>query len=81
MLQAVIETSGGTVEEAGATYLRATFRSAVFRFVDVMECRLDIKTQTIHIRSAARTGYYDFGVNRKRVEQLRTLFAAQLDKS
>jgi uncharacterized protein (DUF1499 family) len=28
----------------------------------------------IHVRSAARLGSYDFGVNRKRVESLRAQF-------
>jgi uncharacterized protein (DUF1499 family) len=28
------------------------------------------------VRSASRTGYYDFGVNRERVETLRARFAA-----
>ncbi|MGD9241474.1 MAG: DUF1499 domain-containing protein, partial [Desulfobacterales bacterium] len=28
----------------------------------------------IHVRSASRTGYYDFGANRRRVERLRSAF-------
>ncbi|WP_342348120.1 DUF1499 domain-containing protein [uncultured Nitrospira sp.] len=28
-------------------------------------------TKTIHFCSASRSGYYDFGVNRKRMEALR----------
>jgi uncharacterized protein (DUF1499 family) len=28
----------------------------------------------IHVRSAARTGYSDFGVNRKRIEEIRRLW-------
>ncbi len=41
------------------------------RFVDDLEARLDIDAGLIHMRSASRTGYYDFNVNRKRVEQIR----------
>ena len=50
-----------------AHYLRAEFRSRLFRFVDDVEFRLDQARQLIEIRSAARTGYYDWGVNRRRV--------------
>ncbi len=34
----------------------------------------------IHVRSASRAGYYDFGVNRKRVERIRKQFRARLDR-
>jgi uncharacterized protein (DUF1499 family) len=37
------------------------------------------KEKVIHVRSASRLGYFDLGVNRKRVEQIRKLFAAELD--
>lgn len=58
-------------------YLHAECRSAVFGFVDDLELHLEPKEQKISVRSAARLGYYDFGVNRKRVEDLRqTLRAA-----
>lgn len=51
--------------------LHAEFTSAVFRFVDDLDLILDNDTKHIHVRSASRTGYYDFGVNRRRVEKLR----------
>jgi len=53
------------------TYLHATFTSRVFQFVDDLELFLDPLNGIISIRSAAQTGYWDFGVNRRRVEQLR----------
>lgn len=59
------------VVKAGETYLHATFKSRLFRFVDDLELFLNPATGIISIRSAARTGYWDFGVNRRRVEQLR----------
>ena len=52
------------------TYLHVEFRSAVFRFVDDAEFFIDQKERVIHLRSAARTGYSDFGVNRKRMNQI-----------
>jgi uncharacterized protein (DUF1499 family) len=45
--------------------------SLVFRFVDDIDVILDVDAKLIHIRSASRIGYGDFGVNRKRVEMLR----------
>lgn len=52
-------------------YLHAESRSALFGFVDDLEFQLREEQREIAIRSAARTGYSDFGVNRKRIEILR----------
>jgi uncharacterized protein (DUF1499 family) len=52
--------------------LHAEATSLVFRFVDDVDAILDADAGLIHIRSASRTGYGDFGVNRKRVEKLRS---------
>lgn len=53
--------------------LHAEATSKVFRFVDDINVILDADAGLIHIRSASRVGYSDFGVNRKRVETLRQL--------
>jgi uncharacterized protein (DUF1499 family) len=55
-------------------YVHVEFRSAVFGFVDDVEFYFS-PPGTIQVRSAARTGYFDFGVNRERVETLRVRFA------
>ena len=55
-------------------YLHAEFTSTFFRFVDDVEFLLDDGKKLIHVRSASRVGYYDFGVNRSRVEEIRTRF-------
>lgn len=52
--------------------LHAETTSLVFRFVDDIDAIVDADARLIHIRSASRTGYGDFGVNRKRVETLRS---------
>lgn len=54
-------------------YLHAECRSAVFGFVDDLELHARPAQNFIAVRSAARLGYSDFGVNRRRVEDLRTL--------
>ncbi len=63
-----------TVVESKQDYLRAEFRSAIFRFVDDVEFLVDPTAKVIHVRSASRVGYSDLGVNRKRVERLRAAF-------
>jgi uncharacterized protein (DUF1499 family) len=55
-------------------YLHAQSKSAVFGFVDDLEFYLRPARGVIAVRFAARTGYYDFGVNRQRVEELRAAF-------
>lgn len=60
-----------TVVTSKPGYLQAECRSAVFGFVDDLELQLRAEQGVIAVRSAARTGYYDFGANRKRVEALR----------
>lgn len=57
-----------------ALYIHAEFTSAVFRFVDDAEFYINDAQKVIHVRSAARLGYYDFGVNRQRMETIRQLF-------
>ena len=59
-------------EEGG--YLHAEARSLIFRFVDDLEFVLAPAEGLIHVRSAARSGYSDFGVNRRRLERIRRAF-------
>ncbi len=58
-------------------YVHATCTSLVFRFVDDLELRLDRQQKVIHVRSASRVGYGDLGVNRRRVERLRSLLESE----
>lgn len=61
------------IDEEGG-YLHAEARSLIFRFVDDLEFVLAPDAGLIHVRSAARTGYSDFGVNRRRLERIRRSF-------
>lgn len=73
-MEVAVVKLGGKVEADTGTYLRATFRSRFWRFVDDLELRLDKQENVIHVRSASRVGKGDLGVNRKRVEELRKIF-------
>lgn len=55
-------------------YLHAEFTTLLMRFVDDVEFQLDEAASVIHVRSASRVGYSDFGANRKRIEAIRQQF-------
>lgn len=55
-------------------YLRAECTSRLLGFVDDLEFQLD--GQAIHVRSASRLGHSDLGVNRKRIEKIRSIYRA-----
>jgi len=55
-------------------YIHAEFRSLIFRFVDDVTFFFPPDKNIIHVKSASRKGYYDFGENRRRVERLRARF-------
>jgi uncharacterized protein (DUF1499 family) len=57
-------------------YLYVEFTSALWRFVDDVEFSFDDASKTIHVRSASRLGKSDLGVNRKRIEMIRTAWNA-----
>ena len=53
-------------------YIRTEFTIPIVGFVDDVEFYLDRKANLIQVRSASRLGESDLGVNRKRVETIRT---------
>lgn len=72
--EALLTEKRVTIIKEQPDYLHAEVRSLIFRFVDDVEFTLISAQQLIHIRSSARTGYTDFGVNRRRIERIRKLF-------
>jgi len=66
----VQEMKRANIVAATPTFLHVEFRSALFRFVDDLEFVLEDSARLIHFRSASRTGYYDFGVNRRRMKEI-----------
>lgn len=57
-----------TVIREAPDYLYAEFRTPLLRYVDDVEAG-----GVVHVRSASRLGRHDFGVNRRRVEEIRAL--------
>lgn len=59
-------------------YLHYEFTSLLLRFVDDVEFLFDEEAKTIHFRSASRVGYGDLGVNRRRMEDIRSRLQGKL---
>ena len=64
-----------TIVPSDPDRITAEFRSALFGFVDDVAFQF-CPSGVIQVRSASRSGYYDFGVNRERVEAIRARFSA-----
>ena len=64
---------GVTITASAAGYIHAECRSRLCGFIDDLEFLWDDDGSRFHVRSASRSGYYDFGVNRRRVESVRKL--------
>ncbi len=73
-LREIIESSPrARVVTAQPGYLRAEFTSRIPRFVDDVEFWFP-REPLVHVRSASRLGHSDFGVNRARVEEIRSRY-------
>jgi uncharacterized protein (DUF1499 family) len=77
-LKAVVAaTPGARIVESRADYLRAEFTTRLMKFTDDAEFWLDPTAGVIHVRSASRLGESDLGVNRARIEDIRTRLAGR----
>ena len=72
-IQAIVQaTPGATVVKAESGYLYATFSTRLLKYTDDVEFCFDAAHGVVQVRSASRLGRKDFGVNRARVESIRT---------
>jgi uncharacterized protein (DUF1499 family) len=62
------------IKEDKSLYVHAVFTSKWLKLKDDLEIYIDESTKLLQIKSGSRLGYYDFKVNRKRVEQFKDLF-------
>jgi uncharacterized protein (DUF1499 family) len=80
LLARAVETiPRATLRQQEALYLKAEFRTSL-GFVDDVEFLVDEDRGVVQMRSASRTGYWDLGVNRKRVEALRKAYLEMVEK-
>ncbi len=54
------------------SYLHFTAKTRILRFTDDIEFLIDEANKVVHFKSASRKGYKDFGVNRERLESIRS---------
>ena len=71
--QLLAQRSDTTVILSDDTSIKVEFRTTL-SFVDDGLFVLDCANNAIHIRSAARLGYWDLGKNRRRMEEIRQSF-------
>jgi uncharacterized protein (DUF1499 family) len=82
ILIAVVDAMPRTeVVTAKGSYLYVEFTTKVWRFVDDVEFILDDEHKVINFRSASRLGKSDLGVNRKRMEEVRSRFAQRMPQT
>lgn len=74
LLRVLRNTPSAAVVTEAPDYIHAEFTSPLMRYVDDVEFVLPSAENTIHLRSASRIGYFDFGANRERIESLRLAF-------
>jgi len=70
----ILALPGAKLIEEKDQYLHFEFRTYFFRFVDDVEIVIDDSEKVIHLRSASRVGYSDFGTNRRRIEEIKNKF-------
>jgi len=66
-----MELPGASLNSARFGYADITCHSALFGFPDYFELLVDSDKQHLDVRSQSLIGFYDLGVNRRRVELLR----------
>lgn len=77
LLAEISEAAGGDVTEQSEVYLRLEFRTRIMGYVDDVEWLLD--DDQVHFRSSSRVGYWDMGVNRRRMQKLSQRYLAARD--
>lgn len=76
LLSVLEQDRSATVVDARPGWIAVEFRSRVLGFIDDVRFELDAAAAVFHVQSASRIGLWDWGVNRRRVEALRTKFNA-----
>ncbi|PCH62959.1 MAG: hypothetical protein COC19_02035 [SAR86 cluster bacterium] len=70
--QLLLTLGEANIIDADENYLRAEFTSSLMRYVDDVEFLRDDGSNITHVRSASRVGHSDMGVNRERIEMIRS---------
>ena len=77
-IKAIVEgMDGAKMVKSEPGYLYAQFTTQLMKYVDDVEFWFDPAANAIQVRSASRVGRGDMGVNRKRIEAVRTALEAR----
>jgi len=71
VIQSMVDTR---IITQNKVYWHVEFTTRWLRFIDDVEFYFPEFEALIHLRSASRSGYWDLGVNRKRVKEIRSRF-------
>lgn len=71
--EVMLQFPGVSLKKEDTDYLWFECSSKLLGFVDDLEFYFPYDNSSIHIRSASRSGYYDLGVNRKRIRKIRAI--------
>ncbi|MEH2325316.1 MAG: DUF1499 domain-containing protein [Nostoc sp.] len=71
LLKALTVVPRTEIIEQTDNYIHALSKSRIFKFIDDVEFYFPPNEPVIHVRSSARVGESDLGVNRRRLEQIR----------
>lgn len=75
IVEIIKELPTAEIVEKKKNYIRAEVRSKLFKFVDDLEFYFSEAEKKIHFRSAARSGYWDLGVNKRRIKDIKEKYA------
>ncbi len=76
LISVLKSTPGLTIVDAKPDYIYAQSQTKWLKFVDDVEFWVNPAKGVIEVRSASRLGREDFGVNRKRIDAIRTQYMA-----
>ena len=72
--QVILSFRDAQIITQNEVYWHVKFTTRWLRFIDDVEFYFPESEALIHLRSASRSGYWDLGANRKRVEEIRSRF-------
>ncbi len=74
LLSVIMNSAGSEIIKNDSDYIHVEFTTLIMRFKDDIQFYFDDSTKVIHFKSASRLGSGDLGVNRKRMENIRSKF-------
>ncbi len=71
LIKLISQDESAQIKQQNSQYLHVEYSSRGLGFVDDVEFLASPEESVIHVRSASRLGIRDFGVNRRRIEDIK----------